>query len=133
MGRYHGRNGRVYLGIASDTAVAEPVPYLASWSINFTVEKIDVSAMGDSNKVYVAGLADASGNFDGFHDDSTAQTYTAATDGLARKFYLYPNLLSVVKYFWGTILPDFSINGGVAGAVAISSQWNAASTIAKVG
>jgi hypothetical protein len=134
VGRYHGRNGRIYLGIASDTASAEPVPYLADWSINFATDKVEVTAMGDSNKVYVAGLPDASGEFSGFHDDATAQTYTAAVDGLARKFYLYPNATaSTVKYFFGTILPDFSVNGGVSGAVQITSSWNAASTIAKVG
>lgn len=132
MGRYHGRNGRVYLGIASDTASAEPVPYLATWSINFATDKTEVTAMGDANKVYVAGLPDASGEFSGFHDDSTAQTYTAATDGLARKFYLYPNTLNTAKYFYGTVLPDFNINGGVQGAVEISSSWNAASTVFKV-
>lgn len=132
MGRYHGRNGRVYLGIASDTVAAEPVPYLATWSINFATDKVEVTAMGDANKVYVAGLPDASGEFSGFHDDSTAQTYTAATDGLARKFYLYPNTLNTAKYFFGTVLPDFNVNGGVQGAVEISSSWNAASTVFKV-
>jgi hypothetical protein len=133
MGRYHGRNGRVYMGIASDTAVAEPVPYLATWSINFTTDKVEVTAMGDSNKTYVAGLPDASGEFSGFHDDATAQTYTAAVDGLARKFYLYPNTSNTAKYFFGTIFPDFNINGGVNGATEISSSWSPASTIAKVG
>lgn len=132
MGRFHGRNGRIYMGIASDTAVAEPVPYLADWTINFTTDKLDVTAMGDVNKVYVAGLPDAAGAFNGFMDDSTAQTYTAATDGLARRFYLYPNLLLVAKYFFGTIFPDYSIGAGVGGAATLSSNWNAASTIVKV-
>lgn len=121
------------MGIASDTAVAEPVPFLADWTINFTTDKIDVTAMGDTNKVYVAGLPDAAGAFNGFMDDATAQTYTAATDGLARKFYLYPNLLAPTKYFFGTIFPDYSVGAGVGGAATLSSNWNAASTIAKVG
>ena len=115
------------MGIASDTAVAEPVPFLADWTINFTTDKIDVTAMGDTNKVYAAGA------FNGFMDDATAQTYTAATDGLARKFYLYPNLLAPTKYFFGTIFPDYSVGAGVGGAATLSSNWNAASTIAKVG
>jgi hypothetical protein len=89
--------------------------------------------MGDNNKVYVAGLPDASGDFSGFYDDSTVQTYTAAVDGLARKFYLYPNTLTNTQYFWGTILPDFAVNGAVGGAVEVKASWNAASTIAKQG
>lgn len=133
MPRLHGRRGRVYLGIASDTADAEPLPFIASWSMNFTTEKVDVTAMEDSNRVYVAGIPDASGEFAGFFDDSTAQTYTAATDGLARKFYLYPNRSVNTKYFFGTILPDMSVNASTTEAVAITASWNAASTITRVG
>jgi hypothetical protein len=112
---------------------AEPLPFFATWSMNFVSEKFDVTAMGDNNMTYVAGLPDASGEFGGFYDDATNQTYTAATDGLARKFYLYPNTNLVTQYWFGTVFPDFSVNGGVAGAVEVSASWNAASRIAKVG
>jgi hypothetical protein len=121
------------MGIASDTAAAEPLPFFADWSMNFATDKQDVTAMGDNNKVYVAGLPDASGEFAGFYDDATAQTYTAAVDGLARKFYLYPSTLTNTQYFFGTVLPDFSVNGGVGSAVQVKASWNAASQIAKVG
>lgn len=133
MARIHGRNGRVYLGIASDTATAEPMPFLASYTISFETEKAEVTAFGDTNKVYVAGLPDASGEFSGFYDTATAQTYTAAVDGLPRKFYLYPTNLITTTYFFGTIFPDFSVEASVTDAVSISSTWNAASSITKVG
>lgn len=133
MARQHGRRGRVYLGIASDTASAEPLPFFASWSLNQATDKAEVTAFGDNNKVYVAGLPDASGDFSGFYDDATAQTYTAAVDGLPRKFYLYPNTSLVTQYFFGTILPDFSVNGGVSESIQVSASWNAASAILKVG
>jgi hypothetical protein len=132
-GRIHGRRGRIYLGIASDSASASPLPFFATWSINFAVDKAEVTAMGDDNKIYVAGLPDASGQFSGFYDDATAQTYTAATDGLARKFYLYPSILNNSQYFFGTILPDISIDSSVSDAVKVSSSWSAASVISKVG
>jgi hypothetical protein len=133
VARIHGRRGRIYLGIASDSASASPLPFFSTWSINFAVDKAEVTAMGDDNKIYVAGLPDASGQFSGFYDDTTAQTYTAATDGLARKFYLYPSILSNSQYFFGTILPDISIDGSVGDAVKVSSSWSAASVITKVG
>lgn len=133
MSRIHGRRGRVYVGLASDTAAAEPVAFLNSWSIDFSVDKEDVTAFGDANKQYVAGLPDASGEFSGFYDTSTAQTFTAAQDGLPRKFYLYPDTSAATTYFWGTILPDFKVNASVSGAAEISSSWNAASAISKVG
>jgi hypothetical protein len=133
MGRIAGRRGRVYMGIVDDAAVATPLPFFASWSIDFATDKIEVTAMGDDNKVYVGGLPDASGMFAGFYDDATNQTYTAAVDGLARKFYLYPNATLATQYFFGTILPDFSVSAEVSGAVSVSAKWAASTKIAKVG
>lgn len=131
MARIHGRNGIAYLGTTS-AAAASPVAFLSDWSINFVVNKVEVTAMGDTNLIYVAGLPDASGDFSGFYDDSTGQTYLASVDGLARNFYLYPNVSGTpTQYFFGTILPDFAVTGGVGAAVAIKSTWNAASKIQR--
>jgi hypothetical protein len=91
--------------------------------------------MLDQNLIYVSGLPDASGDFTGFYDSATAQTYVAATDGLPRNFYLYPSNIAaqmvVPQYFWGTILPDYALTGGVAAAVSLKSTWNAASRISR--
>lgn len=133
MSRISGRRGRVYIGIASDTAAAEPLPFVAAYSMTAESDKIDVTAMGDSNKVYVAGLPDATGDFSGFFDDATNQTYTAAIDGLPRKFYLYTNTLDPTKYFFGTVLVDFSIDAEVSGAVQMSASWAASTPIQRVG
>ena len=131
MARRHGRNGQVYLGIASGAA-ASPLPFQASWSINMNVDKQDVTAFGDGNKVYVAGLPDASGDFSGFMDDATSQTYIAAVDGLARNFYLYADATNSPNVYWfGTVLPDFSADGAIAGPVNFKSTWNAASRIQR--
>lgn len=132
MARIHGRNGRVYMSLTSG-GTAEPVAFLNAWTINFTTDKADVTAFGDGNKVYVAGLPDAQGTFAGWYDDATVQTYTAATDGIARKFYLYPSTSTNTQYWYGTVLPDFSVDGGVGDAVKIASTWNAASAIQKAG
>lgn len=133
MARISGRRGRVYIGIASDSATAEPLPFVASYSMTAESEKIDVTAMGDTTKTYVAGLPDATGDFSGFYDDATNQTYTAALDGLPRKFYLYPSTLNTGQYFWGTVLVDFNINAEVSGATEVSASWAAATPIQKVG
>ena len=133
MSRIHGRKGRLYVGLASDTAVAEPVAYLSSWSISFETDKTDVTAFGDANKTYVAGLPDSTGEFGGFYDTATVQLYTAARDGLARKFYLYPDNTNTGQYFWGTAFYDFSVEADVGDAVKVSGSWNAATDIIKVG
>lgn len=139
MSRIHGRNGVAYVAVdgpGGANPVASPMAFLSDWSINFTVAKVDVTAMLDTNLIYVAGLPDASGDFTGFYDSATAQTYVAATDGLPRNFYLYPSntaaqMSPVPQYFFGTILPDYALSGGVTAAVSLKSTWNAASRIAR--
>jgi hypothetical protein len=129
--RFHGRNGQVYLAVASG-GTAAPLPFQATWTINMAVDKQDVTAFGDANKSYVAGLPDSSGDFGGFLDDSTSQTYIAATDGLPRKFYLYANATAnPYTYWYGQILPDFSADGSVSGPVNFKSSWNASGPVVR--
>lgn len=132
MARQHGRNARLYMAITSG-GTAEPVAFLNQWSISFTTDNVEVTSFGDRNKVYVAGLPDASGSYSGFYDDETAQFYTAAQDGVARRFYLYPSTTSTAQYFFGTGLFDFSLSTTVDGANTITGDFQAASIVNKVG
>lgn len=132
MSRIHGRRGAIYFD-GGNTGAASPLAYQAKWTISFVFDKPDVTAFGDPNKVYVAGLPDASGDFSGFYDDSTAQTYTAATDGIPRKFYLYPSSANTAQYWFGMIMADFKADGDVKSSVNVSCTWVASSLIAKAG
>jgi hypothetical protein len=131
-GRLHGRKGRFYFDPAGGGA-ASPLPFVAKWTLQQATDKAEVTAMGDTNKIYVSGMPDASGSVSGFYDDSTAQTYTAAIDGLARKFYLYPSILTNTQYWFGTAIFDITVAGGVDGPVTFDASWSAASDVAKVG
>lgn len=132
MARIAGRNGRLYAGIGS-AGTAEPIAFLNKWSLNFSTDKIEVTAFGDTTKVYVAGLPDCQGDFGGFYDNATAQLYTAATDGVARRFYLYPDNTNTGQYWFGTAIFDFSVTGDVASSVDISGGFAAASAVSKIG
>src|SRR5258707_2152148 len=104
------------------------MPFQASWTINMVVAKQDVTAFGDGNMVYVAGLPDASGDFGGVMDDATSQTYIAAVDGLARNFYLYPDATnSPNQYLFGPILPDFSADRAIRRGQSIQPPADARS------
>lgn len=133
MSRIAGRNGRLYAGLIGSTAVAESIAFLNTFTLEFTTDDIEVTAFGDTNKTYVAGLPDVKGSYAGFFDDATAQLYTAALDGVARRFYLYPNNTNVGQYWFGTATFDFSVDGSVSDAVKISGNFTAASTVAKIG
>jgi len=132
LARIHGRRGVIYMD-PTGSAAASPLAYPKKWSISFATDKADVTAMGDNNKIYVAGIPDASGDMEFWYDDASVQTYTAASDGLARKFYLYPNSSTPTQYWFGTVLPDFQVESAVDGAVEGSASWNAASALFKVG
>lgn len=134
MARIHGKSGRLFVGLASSSADAEGVAFINKMTLNFETDDVDVTSLGDLNKVYVSGLPDCQGTFAGFYDDATAQTYTAASDGLARRFYWYPKTPSTTGPYWfGTALFDFSVDLGVADAVTVSGSFKAASNVAKVG
>jgi len=131
VSRRHGRNAQVYVGVTNGAA-ASPCTFQSAWSIAMAVDDVDVTAFGDSNKVYVAGLPDASGDFSGFWDDVTSQTYIAATDGLPRNFYLYADATNDVNvYFFGTAIMDYAIDTSVSGAVTVKASWKAASKIQR--
>ena len=132
MARIHGRNGIIYLNLASG-GTPEPIAYLDSWSIKMATDTAEVTAFGDANKTYIAGLPDMSGDFSGYYDDASVQTYTAAVDGITRKMYLYPSTLKTTQYFWGNIIADFSADAKVGGGVTMSSSWKAAGNILKQG
>ncbi len=132
MARLAGRSGRIYMNLTSG-GTAEPVTFLNNWSLAFNTGKIDVTAFGDTSMIYVSGLPDAQGAYAGFYDDATVQMYTAAVDGVARKFYLYPSTTNNAQYWFGTGIFDTNIDASVDGAVAISGSFAAASVTAKVG
>jgi hypothetical protein len=133
MARISGRNGRLYVNLTSG-GTSEPITFVTNWSIKSASDRFEVTAMGDSTKVYVSGLPDAQGDVSAFYDSATAQLYSAAIDGVARKAYLYPDIVgSAGQYWFGTALFDFDVTVPVDGPVAVSGSWAAASAFSKVG
>jgi hypothetical protein len=130
--RIHGRNGLAYLSVHNGDA-ASPVAYLNSWAASWARDVTDVTTLADTQRVYVTGLPDASGTFTGFWDDATSQTYTAATDGLPRSMYLYPDSANMSQYISGLVLPDLTVTGGAGTAVTISVNWAAAGPVTRTG
>lgn len=138
MARLHGRTGRLYADFSSaGGGSASPVASLKSWEINASSDRVDVTAMGDSNKQYLQGLPDAQGSFSGFYDDEANTAYSAARDissNAARAFYLYPDTNNAsTKYFYGTGYFDVTITGDVGAAIETSGTWAAAGDVTAVG
>lgn len=127
-----GRNGRLMVDqSAGANGSATTVANLTSFDIQQTRDKTEVTAFGDASKVYVSGLADASGSFSGFHD--TAGGLQRVADGVARAMYLYPTTSDTTKYWFGTATFDITVSTSVGGAVEASGSWAAATPVTYVG
>jgi hypothetical protein len=130
MPRFHGRFGSIYVDVPGLGSAPVPVVNISKWSLDRTTDIVDVTALGDVNKTYVVGLPDAKGTYTGFMDDTAADLYAAASDGVARGFYLYAKLPK--PYFYGLAFFSQSQSGGVTEAGAISGTITAAGTITQV-
>jgi len=130
-----GRDGRLYANIVSG-GEAVPIPLVASFDLTAEADQYEVTSYGDTFKQFVAGLPSGSGSFSGYYDDTSAQFYTAALDGVARKFYFYPKTTGspgTGQYFWGTANFSMSLSFPVDGAATIDGSWSARTSIGKVG
>ena len=133
MPAIHARNARLYAAISSG-GTAQPISFVRSFELNFSTDKVEITSFGDQNRVYLAGLPDASGSFNGFYNDTaSSDLMAAATDGAARAFYLYPSRSNTGNYFFGTAFFDFAASFAVDGAGEVSGNWSAAGPVNRVG
>ena len=127
--RIDGARGIVYMGIAAGSA-ASPVAYISDWTVSIAQTWIEVTGCNSPEKEYTTGIPEVSGEFSGWYDDASSQTYIAARDGIPRNFYLYPAPADIPGLcFSGMILPDFSVTGGVQSAAAVKCAWKAAGPV----
>lgn len=89
--RLHAKNAAIYLGGAKGQSGATRVAAKSSVTLNLGRDYVEVTSFGDTNKRYVTGLRDVSGQWEGFLDVSgdllvnasaldTVQTYIYADD-----------------------------------------------------
>lgn len=127
MAKYHGQGGRVYLSTSGAGTAVQAVG-LSSWSLDMATDKVDVTSFEDTNKVFVQGKRDLSGEFSGFWDEADDALFDAAESTTAIKLYLYPSKDAATRYFYGTAWLDASIECTVDGSVNIKGSFVAASS-----
>jgi len=134
MARISGRRGLLQIALSTaSTTTYTTISFLRDWSINFATDQTDVTAMGDPNKIYVAGLPDATGSVSGFLDAaSTDDTYAASVDGIPRPFKLFPDSASTTGVYSGSAIWDFSVSASVSGALEFSANFSATTAVTRV-
>jgi len=110
---------------STGSTAARAVVSVASWSLDMSQDKIDVTAFGDTNKVTVAGLRGLAGTFDGFWDDEASQLFAGAHSDDGVNLYLYPSSLVMSYYAGGAAWIDCSLSTGVNEAIKITSKFEA--------
>lgn len=116
---------RLYVAIASGGS-AESIPYIKSFTHDSAVARYDVTAAGDSNLSYVQGFPDAKGQYTGFWDNASVQLYTAASDGISRKTYFYPDIVNTpTVYRYGLAFWDITESFPTDGGISINGTWAA--------
>lgn len=131
MAIYHGKKGRVYLS-TSGSSEATDVSKLTKWTIDLTQDTVEGSCFGDTNKVYVQGLADAKGTLDFLFDDTVDTLFNAAASTTACKMYLYPSSDAITKYWYGTAWISIkNVETDIGGVVKGSADWVAGGVWAR--
>jgi len=125
MARYSGGKGLVLLS-TTGTGTAIAAVSLSQWSLDRKTDKVEVTAFGDLNKVYVQGLPDIQGSLAGWFDSADDALFDGADSADGVKLYLYPSSLATSIYHYGPAWLDASIDVDVKGACAVSGSFVAA-------
>lgn len=123
MPRYAGGKALIIVGVGG--AASAVVPSLSQFTLNKTTDKIEVTAFGDLNKVYVQGLPDIKGTINGFFDSSNDALFDAAEASTPSNLYLYPSSLVPTQYSYGPAWIDASLSVDVKGSAAVSASFSA--------
>lgn len=126
MAERHGKNSRIMINGV--------VVKMASFTLNKTTEKAEVTAFGDTNKRNVVGLPDLVLQFSGFWDDASDTLFDVADAGSAVNVYAYPDAVNAAtQYWWGSAYVDYEVSSSVTAAVAISGTAAAAGNWIRAG
>jgi hypothetical protein len=121
MARHIGRSGTVSIG-----GVA--VGYCTSWTYDESADEIEVTAMGDSSKVYIGGLTEGSGSVDCRYDGADAGQEDVL-DALAAGTEVVLALYTGAKYFTGnTVVTSISVGASYDDSVSLSFGYRGALT-----
>jgi hypothetical protein len=127
--RIHGSKGSVELGVSPPVVIAS----LNSFNLNMSRDRVDVTAFQDTNKQYVQGLPDISGDYSGFYDagegspdNGNLVLFDVAEGDSAVVLKLTPSTLASGNYWSGLAFLDASVAVSATGAVTISGSFVAA-------
>lgn len=126
MATYTGNDGVVKVGT---NTVAE----VTSFTVTENADRVEDTALGDTNRTYKSGLSDVSGTIECHYDDTDTSGQGAMTVGSTVSLVLWP--LGA-----GTGNPEWTVSATILGInttvqfneiIGASFEWGAAGTLTK--
>lgn len=114
MAIVHGKGGAVKIGTPSATLVAA----MNEWRLTSTADEVDITAFGDTDKVWMPGFKDGQLTFSGFYDDADASQgdlHEAFDDGTEVHVKLYADADS--GFEGDAVITGREVSASVNGAV----------------
>jgi hypothetical protein len=124
-----GRYGEVRFSATGNGTTPPPTVVLSlnKWKLSCKTDKQNVTCFGDTNKVYVPGMPDVSGNVAGFWNSDELVLFTAAMNNdVPGWLELVPNKNEATFVFAGPAYLDADIDASVEAAPAVTGDFMAA-------
>jgi hypothetical protein len=124
--KLHAKNAAIYLNAAKDQSGALKVAAKASFTLNLGRDYVDATTFGDSNKTYLTGLRDISGQWEGFVDVSGDLLVNASAEDI-KQVYLYGDDRSGFEILLahGPALFDATITASVSDGLKANGNFRA--------
>src|SRR4030095_486164 len=117
--RRHGMHGEIFMDPAGVIPVTGTL--LASmngWTLDMARDKVDVTAFGDTNKIYVQGFMDIKGTLKGWWEALASRPlFDVAMGDIPCGLKLIPSSLDATAFYSGLAYLDTSIEVTSDGAV----------------
>lgn len=119
-----GRYGKVSWDPAGGSALVQIIS-INAWKGSFKTEYEEVSCFGDTNKVYIPGLMDISGTFEGFWNSAELALFKAAMQPTPGTLQLMPNTTESAFFWQGPAYMGADIDCSMS-APKVSADFKAA-------
>jgi hypothetical protein len=132
-----GRYGKVSWDPAGGSALVQIVS-INAWKGSFKTKYEDVSCFGDTNVVYIPGLMDISGSFEGFWNSAELAMFRAAMSPTPGTLQLMPNTTESAFFWQGSAYMDAEIDCSldapkVSGEFKAAGAWTVPGTVVATG
>lgn len=128
----HGKAAEIWVSDSGDTS-RNLTSYMNKTTLPRSVDTAEASTFGDDDKVYVAGLRDATLSMEGIHDITVDGYLTGLLGGTPRQWKFFPegSATGNVYFIGSAILTSYEPNADLGDVVGISAEFQVSGAITR--